>query len=467
MELFSRLTQSFRGPRKHFISGPVTMSLYGGADRKYLIVSDKHTSFQRGACRQGTGLLFPEYLDKLFRDNPDSQWDFYLEQGSYDIENEDEVISFLSEMDTVLTDTERKKLLTLYRKYKETSTTSKRQYSNERDKDGFLDITLLNLCMIYFKGKGCFLKDKKICKKPYPNARFHYIDIRQSRFGTSCKMPNLKKYSTFRYPSGEFLSGLISDCFKNYSGIELIKKEIEAVIKYYINTLRNTIACFSEPKLLKQLEASTMTEELDQFFEAPKEILIEIMEQDIECFKTIKEFSEYILKREKRDIGEIVIEYKKLKYGKPTWDRLFNKLSSSDYFKNYYGLNPYSTETNLEVSQEMDVWQEAQVLLLDMYALARMTRPFNRNVVVLAGYMHCNNYKYFFHKYLGKEGWDSEHSSDKCAKIPLDIPWITSSKSRTTTIHSSGKKKTNKKTRRKSLRKKSLRRKSLRRNSLN
>ena len=117
------------------------------------------------------------------------------------------------------------------------SSSAKNSWNNN---DGFLDITLLNLCMIYFKGKGCFLKDKKICKKPYPNARFHYIDIRQSSFGTHCKMPNVEKYNALRHSSTMFLSGLISDCFMDNKGsIKLIEEEIKSVVEYYTTTVNN------------------------------------------------------------------------------------------------------------------------------------------------------------------------------------------------------------------------------------
>ena len=94
------------------VSGSNNMLEMRKGNRRYILIGDVHDPWNTGNCKDKDSILITEFLDKLFTKYTEKQWDFYLEQGSYDIENEDEVISFLSEMDTVLTDTERKKLLT-------------------------------------------------------------------------------------------------------------------------------------------------------------------------------------------------------------------------------------------------------------------------------------------------------------------------------------------------------------------
>ena len=39
---------------------------------------------------------------------------------------------------------------------------------------------------------------------------------------------------------------------------------------------------------------------------------------------------------------------------------------------------------------------EGEKLIMDMYALSRMTKSYNKNVVVMAGHNHYNNYLHFF-----------------------------------------------------------------------
>ena len=61
------------------------------------------------------------------------------------------------------------------------------------------------------------------------------------------------------------------------------------------------------------------------------------------------------------------------------------------------------------------------ITLMDMYALGRMTRPKNKNMIILAGMNHIERYRKFF----TEEGWESEWGSkqlyEKCSEVPLSI----------------------------------------------
>ena len=58
---------------------------------------------------------------------------------------------------------------------------------------------------------------------------------------------------------------------------------------------------------------------------------------------------------------------------------------------------------------------------MDMYALGRMTRPKNKNMIILAGMNHIERYRKFF----TEEGWETELEDkqlyEKCSEVPLSI----------------------------------------------
>ena len=60
-----------------------------------------------------------------------------------------------------------------------------------------------------------------------------------------------------------------------------------------------------------------------------------------------------------------------------------------------------------------------KLLLMDMYALGRMTKPYNKNVVVLAGSLHIKNYLNFFTKNGFTIKWNGKpHSISNVSPVP-------------------------------------------------
>jgi hypothetical protein len=61
---------------------------------------------------------------------------------------------------------------------------------------------------------------------------------------------------------------------------------------------------------------------------------------------------------------------------------------------------------------------EGEKLIMDMYALGRMTKPYNKNVVLIAGHNHYNNYVHFLQFVGAKELWNGEQLIEKCVRVP-------------------------------------------------
>ena len=56
--------------------------------------------------------------------------------------------------------------------------------------------------------------------------------------------------------------------------------------------------------------------------------------------------------------------------------------------------------------------------LMDMYTIGRITKNYNKNVIIVAGINHINTYRDFLLKNNWKIEWSSKQVSEKCSKIP-------------------------------------------------
>ena len=61
------------------------------------------------------------------------------------------------------------------------------------------------------------------------------------------------------------------------------------------------------------------------------------------------------------------------------------------------------------------------ITIMDMYALGRMTKPNNNNMIVLAGMNHIERYKDFFLQNGWKSEWTAKQPYIKCSEVPLSI----------------------------------------------
>ena len=55
---------------------------------------------------------------------------------------------------------------------------------------------------------------------------------------------------------------------------------------------------------------------------------------------------------------------------------------------------------------------------MDIYSLGRMTKDYNRNVIVIAGMAHINKYKEFFLKNGWRTRWVGTKTNKKCVTVP-------------------------------------------------
>ena len=56
-----------------------------------------------------------------------------------------------------------------------------------------------------------------------------------------------------------------------------------------------------------------------------------------------------------------------------------------------------------------------------MYALGRMTKPNNNNMITLAGMNHIERYKDFFLQNGWKSEWTAKQPYNKCSEVPLSL----------------------------------------------
>ena len=85
---------------------------------------------------------------------------------------------------------------------------------------------------------------------------------------------------------------------------------------------------------------------------------------------------------------------------------------------NFYVRASFDLPTDEEVSKPLpDFLAHAHVLLMDIYALSRMTKSYARNNIIMAGQAHINVYSTFLIKNGFKTEWTSNQKSLKCAEV--------------------------------------------------
>ena len=85
---------------------------------------------------------------------------------------------------------------------------------------------------------------------------------------------------------------------------------------------------------------------------------------------------------------------------------------------NLYIKASFDLPTDEEVSKPLpDFLAHAHVLLMDIYALSRMTKSYARNNIIMAGQAHINVYSTFLIKNGFKTEWTSNQKSLKCAEV--------------------------------------------------
>lgn len=363
------------------VSGPYSVRLLSKGTKKYMLVGDLHTPMSQGMCDEDKP-LFPDYLDSLFKKYSKKQWDLFIEQGT-----NINYSHFLSELNQEIP--------------------SELNYDPDK-------MSMLSITKNYFKARGCFTRTKSRAKCFFPNVRFHYIDIRQRKFGKSCFLSKSHEFESDIDPLGGTI--LTDTIFQlKYK----TKKSIEDVINKYLTNLRETIKCFAETKLVKQLEKSSLKNELTEFFMEVRDLYLDILNYVDFCLTQFRtELIDTILRIQKKTdityklIYVIVNDFFEDK-NKTAYLSFQERINSNFYVRASLDLPP-----DREVSTSLpDFLAQTHVLLMDIYALSRMTKSYARNNIIMGGQGHINVYATFLIKNGFKTEWTSEQKSLKCAKI--------------------------------------------------
>ena len=396
------------------ITGPVGMILLEKNGIRYLMIADQHDAYNINGCEIQNAIMIQDYLDSAFFKG--EQWDFYFEQGAYGIEKGDE-------------DKEHSKFLYEAKKKVTPQEIAKntRDYRNSVKNSG----DMLQITYNYYRKNGCFYTDRTTCNLSYNNVRFHFIDTRQANFGVKCKLPAYTHYKDIGVAAKTLYEGLfqIIDS-QSWDSEEELRVALTDYCATYFQNVENVMNCLNEPKLLGQLNKSTMKSELQKYFAPPlriltiilSSILVKMKPQTSEIVNTImilldhfsgkenarEEMSRIIFKELPRQFGERL-------FGVELWERMNEMIQESSYFR-YANSTPLG-DVHLKLIPTQMVF-EGEKLIMDMYALARMTKPYNKNVVVMAGHNHYNNYIHFLEFAQAKILWNGKQLSKKCISVP-------------------------------------------------
>jgi hypothetical protein len=210
-----------------------------------------------------------------------------------------------------------------------------------------------------------------------------------------------------------------------------LRGELTQYCSTYFQNVQNVLKCLNEPKLKQQLEKSTMKNELEKYFSPPmrllnivlSSILVKMKPQTDEIVNTIiilldhfsgkpnarEEMSRIIFKELPTQFGERL-------FGPELWEQMNDMIQESRYFR-YANSTSLDEDVRLKLIPTQMVF-EGEKVIMDMYALARMTKPYNKNVVLMAGHNHYNNYIHFLEFVGAKVLWNGEQLNEKCVRVP-------------------------------------------------
>tara|TARA_B110000858_G_scaffold198536_1_gene266448 strand:- start:19895 stop:21214 length:1320 start_codon:yes stop_codon:yes gene_type:complete len=359
------------GPRSGPRSGP----------KSVLLIGDIHNHYAKDACPMISRKYFEtysitDYLDHILKSDPEKSYDFYLEQTiprKYGMN----VYDFLDEKIRP-------------EKVKEITGSTPQQYAKDVISrpslllDRFQQrLGSLDLIRSYFMSKNCFAKDESNC--PYPNSRFHFIDVRQRTFG---KCQTGKMYNKWMFSLTDLRA------VTSYSPEEVADGVIGNYVDSIINVLRETMEdCkFTETKTYRQLLLSPYGHAILEMYHGKISVLDELLK---ECYEIWNSNRDELVRRFKR-LNEDGEKYNPVDWISGLYEEkgLFTKFNDAFPEKSTFGgFDLYA-----------DVLFMYLAVLMDIYALGRMTKNYNQYVIVVAGKAHIERYREFFLS----NGWSSE-----------------------------------------------------------
>lgn len=380
------------------VSGAERIQRYLKDGKQVLLVSDIHTDFRDKTKRNP--FYLPEFIEQLVSSDPKKTWDVYLEQGIAATAGKPD-LPFLELLDTYFLQDE------FNRPEKQES-----HYYKKFLKNGG---TLLALTKSYFGSKGCFLSGNR-CH--IPNSRFHFIDIRQRNIG-DCYLGNAIPFTRFYNELFIYLFRV-----KDSWNKESIKGVIEDFKNDVLGAIEDLLDCKRAQKILKQAAKSIYKEDLVLFFQPHYKTALDILSDVYNVWgenedKIVELMVKDILKAKSFDLNKIklskTIEFLTAEYKKLGTMELIDKVES------YYPDNINAGKCAPPLIGVAFVIYTS--MLMNMYTLGRITKTYNKNVVVIAGINHINYAKDFYEKM----GWEKDIESKKLANKRVLIPDILSS----------------------------------------
>ena len=359
-----------------------------------LLVGDLHTDYRKGGCSTPmfslkSKNLITNYLDKILRSNSGEQFDLYLEQGKEVDPKTDEILfDFLNSK-------KKPDKLSRYHHGNSVQQIGRRNYRYFSSIISSLDSTRfssLQLVRNFFTSKNCFTKDIDKCE--YPNTRFHLIDIRQNFFG-GCQISKLLE--SYNKATIE-----INRAFVEKGGVAE-----EAYVYEVISALKEFKKCgIYATKVGKQISESDYGDAIMVMYGDKLKVLEELIQDILEIWETNKDAI----------INKLT---ESSEYNEDVLDWISQFYVEKNCHQRYAEAFP---EEELAKSGSFDLYGEVlfayTVILMDIYSLGRMTKNYNRNVIVIAGMAHINKYKEFFLKNGWTTRWVGTNINKKCVIVP-------------------------------------------------
>ena len=377
------------------VSGAERIQRYLKDGKQVLLVSDIHTDFRDKTKRNP--LYLPKFIEQLVSLDSKIIWDVYLEQGIATTAGKPD-LPFLELLDTYFLEDE-------FDKPEKQET----HYYKKFLKNGG---TLLALTKSYFGSKGCFLERNR-CH--IPNARFHFIDIRQRNI-RGCYLGNAIPFTRFYNELFIYLFR-VKDSWNKQS----IKGVIEDFKNDILGAIEDLLDCKRSQKILKQAAKSIYKRELLLFFQPHYKTALDILTDVYNVWgenedKIVELMVTDILKAKSFDLNKIklvkTIRFLTLEYKKLGTMELIDKVES------YYPDNINAGKCSPPLIGVAFVIYTS--MLMNMYTLGRITKSYNKNVVVIAGINHINYAKDFYEKM----GWEKDIESKKLSNKRVSIPNI-------------------------------------------
>jgi len=210
------------------MSGPITMYFYKIKDRNILLLGDRHEYMT--PCKGKPYIPIHRFLKALFTETS-VESDMFLEVASPD-------------------SAENHYGREVYENWK------KKIQSSHIKTTNYLRDTA-NIFLKY----GCFQKSKDLCKKQFPNTRFHYLDYRASDNAITYK---LSKFEFYELPTIAMISKAVLDSIdsnpKIQKQINNMEKndasKLKSYIKDYVANVKNSYPDYDKINILFQKVSS-------------------------------------------------------------------------------------------------------------------------------------------------------------------------------------------------------------------